>query len=101
MILFTLVEYFGISKENHINNESYIESSRIIVCHQVTITFYSKIDSPYNNMNLILFTFKQNVWNKEWEYRNNDSQWQLHQIKINIVDRNKEIQVKFHKKKSF
>jgi hypothetical protein len=96
-IVFTLVEYFDIRKEDHINNNSYIESSTIIVCHEVILTFYSKVDSPYNNINLILFIHKQNVWNKEWEYRSNDPQWQLHQVKINITDKNKDIQVKLSK----
>jgi len=60
-ILFTLVEYFGISEEDHITNESYIETSKLTVCNEVNLNFYSKVNNSHNNINLILFLYKQNV----------------------------------------
>ncbi len=90
-ILFILVEYFSINKEDHITNESFIESSNITACNEILLSFYSKVNSY---VNLILFLYKQNVWKKEWEYRNNDSQWKFHQFKINMTDKNEDIQVK-------
>jgi len=94
-ILFILGDYFGISEEDHITNESYIETSKLTGCKEVNLTFYSKMNSFHNHVNLILFIYKQNRWNKEWEYINNDSQWELHQLKIPITDKNEDIQVKF------
>jgi hypothetical protein len=60
-ILFTLVEYFGISEEDRITNESYIKTSKLTVCNEVNLTFYSGVNSSRTNINLILFLYKQNV----------------------------------------
>jgi hypothetical protein len=94
-ILFTLVEYFGISEEDHITNESYIETSKLTICNEINLSFYSKVNSSHNNINLVLFIYKNNVWKKEWEYINDDSQWKLHQLKIKMPDKNEDIRVKF------
>lgn len=94
IFLFILVEYFIINQEDHINNESYIETSKLTVCNEVNLSFYSKINNSVNKINFILLIYKHNVWSKEWEYINNHSQWQLHQLKINITNKNEDIQVK-------
>jgi hypothetical protein len=38
--------------------------------------------------------YQRNAWNKTWEYKHNNSQWQLHQLNINITENNEDIRVK-------
>ncbi|UJR22032.1 hypothetical protein I4U23_025099 [Adineta vaga] len=84
------VEYFGINEEEHLNNESYIESSEINACHEMNITFYSRIRQRQIKMNLSLFLYNQNKWIRIWDYVYNDCQWIFHQLNIKLSNQSEQ-----------
>ncbi|CAF1087017.1 unnamed protein product [Adineta steineri] len=89
------VEYFSINENDYITNNSYIESSKIIACNEINLTFYSKINSFNKNITLNLFLYKQNLWNNIWKYMYNDSQWKFHHLKIDLTNETEHIQFRF------
>lgn len=93
--LFILANYFSINQEDQITNQSYIETSRITACKNIHLTFSSKVSHASTEINLILFTYRSNTWNKTWEYMHKNSHWGLHQLSLNISETNEDIRVSF------
>ena len=93
--LFILADYFSINQEDHITNQSYIETSRISACASIHLTFSSKVHYLGKEISLILLTYQGNTWKKSWEYMHNDSQWGLHQLSLNISETKEDIRVNF------
>lgn len=93
--LFILADYFSINQEDHITNQSYIETTRIPACKSIHLTFSSKVHYLGKEISLILLTYQGNTWKKSWEYMYNDSQWGLHQLSLNISETKEDIRVSF------
>ena len=85
-----LVEYFGISHRDSINNESFIESSKINACNEINITFYSKVSQTSIDSRLHVLLHNQNKWDYIWNYMAVDTQWNYHQLSINLINQSEE-----------
>jgi hypothetical protein len=94
IIGFALVEYFVLNEQDHLNNDSYIESSKIGACEQINITISSRVNSAQKGVYLaLLLLSNQRGWHQVWNYTHDDSQRRFHQLQLDVSNESEQVQV--------
>ena len=89
------VEYFSIDENDLLTNESFIQTSTLLVCNELNISFYSKINSFQSNIDLQLYIQRNHIWSKQWQFTYENLQWHLHQLNLPLTNAHEDIQVRF------
>lgn len=93
-LLCSLVEYFGLNAEDHLDNDSYIRSAPIRVCKVINITLSSRVNSAPAHVGLVLLIFHSNEWHQVWNHTHDDHQWKFHHLQLDMNRSIDHIQVK-------